>query len=51
MEAIHSSETSVYTRSTRLHSPKTAFTNIKIDLREMGWGGMDWIHLAEDRDQ
>jgi hypothetical protein len=20
-------------------------------LREMGWGGMDWIHLAQDRDQ
>jgi hypothetical protein len=25
--------------------------NIKIDLREIGWGGMDWIELAEDRDQ
>jgi hypothetical protein len=25
--------------------------NIKIDLREIGWDGMDWIHLAEDRDQ
>jgi hypothetical protein len=20
--------------------------NIKMDLREMGWGGMDWIDLA-----
>jgi hypothetical protein len=20
-------------------------------LREIGWGGMDWIDLAEDRDQ
>jgi hypothetical protein len=20
-------------------------------LREIGWGGTDWIHLAEDRDQ
>jgi hypothetical protein len=20
--------------------------NIKMDLREIGWGGMDWIHLA-----
>jgi hypothetical protein len=19
--------------------------------REIGWGGMDWIHLAQDRDQ
>jgi hypothetical protein len=25
--------------------------NIKMDLREMGWCGMDWIHLAQDRDQ
>jgi hypothetical protein len=24
--------------------------NIKIDLRETGWGGMDWIDLAQDRD-
>jgi hypothetical protein len=22
-----------------------------IDLREMGWGSMDWIDLAQDRDQ
>jgi hypothetical protein len=25
--------------------------NIKMDLREVGWGGMDWINLAEDRDR
>jgi hypothetical protein len=25
--------------------------NIKMDLTEIGWGGMDWIHLAQDRDQ
>jgi hypothetical protein len=24
---------------------------IKMDLREMGWDGMDWIDLAQDRDQ
>jgi len=23
--------------------------NIRVDLRELGWGGVDWIHLAEDR--
>jgi hypothetical protein len=23
--------------------------NIKIDLGEMGWGGMDWIDLAQHR--
>jgi hypothetical protein len=25
--------------------------NIKMDLREIGWGGMDWINLDQDRDQ
>jgi transcription termination factor 2 len=25
--------------------------NIKVVLRELGWGGMDWIHMAQDRDQ
>jgi hypothetical protein len=25
--------------------------NIKIDLREVGWGGMDWINLTQDRDR
>jgi hypothetical protein len=24
--------------------------NIKIDLGEIGWGGVDWIGLAQDRD-
>jgi hypothetical protein len=24
--------------------------NIKMDLRETGWGGMDWINLAQDGD-
>jgi hypothetical protein len=22
-----------------------------MDLREIGWGGMDWIDLAQDREQ
>jgi hypothetical protein len=25
--------------------------NIKTDLQEMGWGGMDWIDLAQGRDR
>jgi hypothetical protein len=25
--------------------------NIKMVLREIGWGGMDWTDLAQDRDQ
>jgi hypothetical protein len=24
--------------------------NIKIDLREIGWDDIDWIHLAQDKD-
>jgi hypothetical protein len=24
--------------------------NIKMDLREIAWGGIDWIDLAQDRD-
>jgi hypothetical protein len=25
--------------------------NIKMDLRDIGWDGVDWIDMAEDRDQ
>ena len=25
--------------------------SIKMDLKEVGWGGMDWINVAEDRDR
>jgi hypothetical protein len=25
--------------------------NIKINLREIGWDGVDWIHMAQGRDQ
>jgi hypothetical protein len=25
--------------------------NIKIDLGEVGWDGVDWIDLAQDRDR
>jgi hypothetical protein len=24
--------------------------NIRIDIREIGWEGVDWTHLALDRD-
>jgi hypothetical protein len=35
-----------------LERPKRAWdVNIKMYLREIGWGCMDWIHLAEDRDR
>jgi hypothetical protein len=25
--------------------------NLKMHLQEMGWGGVDWIDLAQDRDR
>jgi hypothetical protein len=25
--------------------------NIKMDVREIGWGGMDWIDLVQNRDR
>jgi hypothetical protein len=25
--------------------------NIKMELREIGWGGMEWIDLSQDRGQ
>jgi hypothetical protein len=25
--------------------------NIKMDLTEIGWDGVEWIELAQDRDQ
>jgi hypothetical protein len=25
--------------------------NIKINVREIGWDGVDWIDMAQDRDQ
>jgi hypothetical protein len=35
-----------------LGSPRRIWVHIiKRDLRELGWGGMDWIDLAQDRDQ
>jgi hypothetical protein len=26
-------------------------SHIKMDLQEVGWGGMDWINLAQERDR
>jgi hypothetical protein len=25
--------------------------NVKMGLREIGWGGMEWINVAQDGDQ
>jgi hypothetical protein len=35
-----------------LRRPKRRWVdNIKMDLREIGWDGMDWIDVSQDRDQ
>jgi hypothetical protein len=35
-----------------LGRPRTRWEdNIKMDLQEMGCGGMDWIDMAQDRDR
>jgi hypothetical protein len=30
-----------------LESPRRRWADIRMDLREIGWGGMDWIDLAQ----
>jgi hypothetical protein len=30
---------------------KIKLIDIEMDLRDIGWGGMEWIDLAPDRDQ
>jgi hypothetical protein len=34
-----------------LGSPRSTWEDIQIDLMEVGWEGLGWIHLAQDRDQ
>jgi hypothetical protein len=34
-----------------LGGPRCWKKNIEVDLRETEWGDMDWIDLAQDRDQ
>jgi hypothetical protein len=41
-----------YRRKEPLGRPRRRWVdNIKMDLREIGWDSMDWIDLAQDRDQ
>jgi hypothetical protein len=40
----------VKTRSRETRGRPRRKDNIKMDLKETGWNGMDWIHLAQDGD-
>jgi hypothetical protein len=43
---------SKYERRRPLGRPRRRWEdNIRMDLREIGWEGVDWILLAKDRDQ
>jgi hypothetical protein len=35
----------------QLGRPRRRWKDIKMDLQEVGCGGMDWIELAQDRDR
>jgi hypothetical protein len=34
-----------------LGRPRRRWKDIKVDLQEVGTGGMDWIELVQDRDR
>jgi len=34
-----------------LERPRRRWVDIRMDLQEVGWGYMDWIGLAQDRDR
>jgi hypothetical protein len=34
-----------------LARPKRKWEHIRVDLREIEWEGVDWMSLAQDRDQ
>jgi hypothetical protein len=34
-----------------LGRPRRRWVDIKMDLLGIGWGGVDWIGLAQDRDK
>jgi len=38
-------------KSPRRRTRRRLEDNIKMDLREVDWEGVDWIHMAQDTDQ
>jgi hypothetical protein len=54
VEAIYSSETSGFGETSLLLLRVISFAlldNIRMDLGEVGWGDVDWIDLAKDRNK
>ena len=41
----------MWTQVTVLESQCKWEDNIKMDVKEMGWEGMNWIHMTQDRDK
>jgi hypothetical protein len=33
------------------HEEKRRRDNIRMDVMEMGWEGVDWMHLVQDKDR
>jgi len=38
-------------REETIRRPRRRWDNMRIDIWEIGWKGVDWIHLAQDRNQ
>jgi hypothetical protein len=38
-------------RKRSLGRPRLRWEDIRVDLRGIGWGGMDWIDVVQDKDQ
>jgi len=49
---MHTKFWSENVKGRELAKPKLRWEdNIRMDLREIGWEGVDWIHVAQDKDQ
>jgi len=50
-EAITGFWLGILRKRDHLEDPSVDGDNIKMDVQEVGCGGMDWIELAQDRDR
>jgi hypothetical protein len=51
MDSPITSYTIIFSDYFTLHFIIFLYDNIKMDLQEVGLGGMDWIDMAQDRDR